>query len=1709
MYEELFLELSQQPRQFLYTFTKHLNVHFFKISPKVKRLYYNHEYQKGYFQRIIGTLCFLWLVVGYFLLIKPWESSCTLEIAMYVGMYSLQILFILLIFIFLQRSKAYLRQHNTGFETMQFLMVYLAKRALRAIRRKPRDEEDSLRAPNYYIATSAFLIRSTVYGLLLLSLADAVVFNSTDLSLLASVFLPIYSIITVVSTAESAIHIVVANLVTAVNLGFSSKAQSFNAEGFLRVRHLFIPSLRSVNLEMPPLSQTEIPYRIILSFLTLLELLLQQYISSKRRAEWIQYLFTVVDTINSQQLLLNSMPPLYLNKWVDVLTSGQATHDPVVPEKDSHSQSKIDASNSSAHSSARSSVRSFERGLLTGRTYKRPLSQKTHREAVLRPQALNLAANQEFGAIFFISTDISAVHSSKQHEFLSRWFVLLDFLSMVLEVEKLKTCGSTYIVSFFLRDQERQYMYSRYKQHPGSSFSTIGESDWLRDFLKNSDLLLHPAERILQQQVSKIVVFCLLANELLQYFLSMPENHSIGFPWLKMGGFVGDVSCCVIGRDKLTFDVFGTTVNSAARLAFAAKPPSLLVSSEIWTIVRPLLRKHVRSINLGFCKYKGLSRPVHTIQLVSVRRFHDIDEALSSERICSQLKSNSADNILFPASLQAEAYHISAREASEEHCTLQITKNNIINEIIAAEFLADPTHIPLFFGDLILLVLDDNSFTEASRLRKLENLFASVTLMLDIKYSVNIWQSDETSPIRATKNPYFMQPDSSFSADKQFPLTSFTSNTSLKTTSRDPQRDSETTHTQDSSIRHHGSSVSKPFAEATSSMQIYSKFMTSKYKKHISTNSTSLNTPHKVLHEEKETTVHSSTHELDAQETQSLLKSFSSDDDIQSSRIEASQQRLERSISHISHFTMRPPIEGAVDSEAESVSDLSSQFSPKPEGSDACSSRSLQLWEDKQLNSSYSTHSPVVSYCDLKKEKKSSGTEDTYATDSKSTVLTWMSDAISDCAVPNSILSSHASVIPPLRVHSRHGSISEGAQGKNSGSGHFIFSESPSLNVELEASANEEIYIPSRVSLIFLKYMILLNKLQFFVGNGMDSSQSVIWETLETMSKNNYFSTIVSAIFPFISTVLLFYFDGVPRGIYIFHYATIMVLIQLTVLGDFLLKKYFSRFFNRCLQTRSASFEHSALDPVLLDSLLKRCFLGGIFWTLLLVLEIFFQMFIFEIHLQDASEESFDVAELTVLNFYTHSPLNVFGGIAFTLLFFFKVFIFENNTALSLIFACIVALEFSVFSLFSNSFDISLGVITLLLGIVAFVRSQERVSFTNDLRLTKAFLYETVNLFRSLFPHSILKTMFRAQHVELLGIVVKRKRRHRRDNPVLDALSSRAEPIILAMESTSDSESPAYPLPHTCPFYKRYSLIPPLLESRSACAALLEKRTAEIPFIVAIKAPELLTGKLPDDDTELDAMLSKTLETDSFQKAVKFFPHVSKIDENSSSRFILQYFRASIDALAFNVNSVCRGSSSATVVYSDIVSFTNICSHITPGEIVALLYPLFREFDAACKRHGLEKIKTVGDAYQAVGGLTKRSDTMHLQAIRFAQDIIKISQSMTMETHVPLHIRVGVATGPVIGQVVGVLRPRYDVFGPAVERAEHLESRGAIGYIHADTTTARLLDGSDEFIAEPFSTLHALEWASRDPPMHAPRMDDRSHAHAVAQTFNIFSRASK
>ena len=188
-------------------------------------------------------------------------------------------------------------------------------------------------------------------------------------------------------------------------------------------------------------------------------------------------------------------------------------------------------------------------------------------------------------------------------------------------------------------------------------------------------------------------------------------------------------------------------------------------------------------------------------------------------------------------------------------------------------------------------------------------------------------------------------------------------------------------------------------------------------------------------------------------------------------------------------------------------------------------------------------------------------------------------------------------------------------------------------------------------------------------------------------------------------------------------------------------------------------------------------------------------------------------------------------------------------------------------------------------------------------------------------------------------------------------------------------------------------------------------------------------------------------------------------ERERSERLLLNVLPAAIaDRLKASSDSIADHSTEVTVLFADIVGFTALSAKKSPLDLVRLLDLIFSEFDALAEKHGLEKIKTIGDAYMAAAGLPTPCTDHAIAATNMAQDMLASVARIAAQTGEPLTLRIGLNSGPVVAGVIGRKKFIYDLWGDTVNTASRLEAASEVNRLNISAHTHELV--RNHFVCE-------------------------------------------
>ena len=188
-------------------------------------------------------------------------------------------------------------------------------------------------------------------------------------------------------------------------------------------------------------------------------------------------------------------------------------------------------------------------------------------------------------------------------------------------------------------------------------------------------------------------------------------------------------------------------------------------------------------------------------------------------------------------------------------------------------------------------------------------------------------------------------------------------------------------------------------------------------------------------------------------------------------------------------------------------------------------------------------------------------------------------------------------------------------------------------------------------------------------------------------------------------------------------------------------------------------------------------------------------------------------------------------------------------------------------------------------------------------------------------------------------------------------------------------------------------------------------------------------------------------------------------EKERSERLLLNILPAAIaERLKRNEINIAQGHADVTVMFADIVGFTRMTEELSPVETVKILNDVFSVFDELADKHGVEKIKTIGDAYMAAAGLDAGAQIHYADAVaRMAIDMQAQMADYREKTGERVELRIGIGTGPVVAGVIGKKKFIYDLWGDTVNVAFRMAADARAGAIQVDLMTHRRLHNRFRF----------------------------------------------
>jgi adenylate cyclase len=199
-------------------------------------------------------------------------------------------------------------------------------------------------------------------------------------------------------------------------------------------------------------------------------------------------------------------------------------------------------------------------------------------------------------------------------------------------------------------------------------------------------------------------------------------------------------------------------------------------------------------------------------------------------------------------------------------------------------------------------------------------------------------------------------------------------------------------------------------------------------------------------------------------------------------------------------------------------------------------------------------------------------------------------------------------------------------------------------------------------------------------------------------------------------------------------------------------------------------------------------------------------------------------------------------------------------------------------------------------------------------------------------------------------------------------------------------------------------------------------------------------------------------ERDRFETRLAEQNELIHAEREKSDKLLLSILPPHIaERLKSNPGTIADGFADVSVLFADVVDFTRLAEELTPNQVVSFLDEVFTQFDLLTQKYGLDKIKTIGDAYMVVGGLTGDRLNYVDHTADMAMEMIELTRTDANLRRLGIQLHVGIATGPAIAGVIGATRFIYDLWGDTVNLSSRLTSEATAGQILVDKITNRRL----------------------------------------------------
>jgi adenylate cyclase len=222
-------------------------------------------------------------------------------------------------------------------------------------------------------------------------------------------------------------------------------------------------------------------------------------------------------------------------------------------------------------------------------------------------------------------------------------------------------------------------------------------------------------------------------------------------------------------------------------------------------------------------------------------------------------------------------------------------------------------------------------------------------------------------------------------------------------------------------------------------------------------------------------------------------------------------------------------------------------------------------------------------------------------------------------------------------------------------------------------------------------------------------------------------------------------------------------------------------------------------------------------------------------------------------------------------------------------------------------------------------------------------------------------------------------------------------------------------------------------------------------------------ARIPVDDAMLNSLyVTASFTTITMIAAVVYYAFRLAEDARAQTEALLRNILPDsiVNRLTDKPDAVIADSfEEASVLFADLKGFVPLAKTLGPERTVGLLNEMMRSFDRLAAMHGVEKIKTIGDAYMVAAGVPEPVADHAPRLARMGLAMLQATEELAREFDAPLHLRIGIASGPVMAGVIGAKRLTYDVWGDTVNLASRLEGQSTPGRVLVASATKARLDG--------------------------------------------------